>query len=74
MQIATERNCSAPGSHCSFRFVTDASDLQIPPGTPPTNVKTTLGNGLDFVLVTYDEGGALYTQHLGCVELFVYND
>jgi hypothetical protein len=75
MTTATINNCTPPSGHCSFRYLTEASDLCIPPGRWPETIDTTLGNGLPFVAHSRDDHGAvLYKQQFGCVELLVLND
>lgn len=58
-----------------FHFSTEASTLGWRPGYTPHYVPTTLGNGLDFVLLRRDKDGTLhYRQSCGCIFLTVFND
>lgn len=60
-------------------WVTEASTLGLRPGEYPNFLKTTLGNGRNFVLKSaeYNDGDITvlrYEQHSGCISLHVYND
>lgn len=60
-------------------FVAEASDLQLPPGTFPSVLTTTLGNRqpLRAVHVEKRDGDLMwidYHQDLGCVSLRIFND
>jgi hypothetical protein len=55
-------------------FVTDASDIGIPPGPFPMRIETDLGNGQPFLLVRSEGDSARYAQSLGCIQLTVFND
>ena len=61
------------------KWSTEASDIGLPVGTWPTQLETTLGNGLPFLLCHAEtKGGDLlwvdYLQGNGCIALRVYND
>lgn len=55
-------------------WVTEASDLRIPPGRVPERLQTTIGNGHDFILIDTDCDKWSYVQDLGCTNLTVWND
>ena len=60
-------------------FYMEASSLQLPPGTWPQLIETSLGNGRPFVLsdviIEDDELIAkVYRQELGCISLHLLND
>ena len=54
-------------------FVTDASDLGIPPGVVHRRIATTLGNKQPFILTQYDSMSFQYMQDSGCITLCIYN-
>ena len=70
--------------HCSefevHHFVTDASDLGLPPGPFPHRLSTDMGNGQPFNVINYkknDDGDitcVIYRQEFGCIDLHVLND
>ena len=58
------------------RFVVDASDLQLPVGMFPREVKIDefIGTGYPLSLHHFDENGsAIYIQQLGSVTLTIFN-
>jgi hypothetical protein len=73
-QIVTDKNATI-GS-VDFRWIIDASDLELPPGKPyPNSLETTLGNGHPFIYVDIDEDRtAKYRQEFGILSLYVFND
>jgi hypothetical protein len=59
----------------TFRFVTEASTIGLPPGNFPRTLETDLGNGQP--LVRQDGGmerGVRYRQLLGCISVIIFND
>ena len=72
MNKVTEQNAIEVEVH---RFVTDASDLQLPVGVWPQTLETNLGNGEPFVKIQLFDGSCVkYLQRYGCVALIVFND
>jgi hypothetical protein len=61
-------------------FVTEASNLHLPPGVFPKRLETELGNQCDFNFIRDfhdDDGtflGAVYSQAFGVQRLYVLND
>ena len=58
----------------AYHYITDASDLGIPPGVVHQRLETSLGNKRPFVLSTYNNQCFSYTQDSGCITLDIYND
>lgn len=55
-------------------FVSEASELGLPPGMWPDVLETDLGNRLLLFRVAVDDVGARYRQEFGCVRLSILND
>lgn len=57
------------------QWVTEASDLRLPPGFFPRRLETPLGNGQPFFLTRVDRDRTHhYAQAFGCLRLTVFND
>lgn len=56
------------------QFVTEASTLGLPPGTPPWMLTTELGNGQPFEMTGRRGAGWEYRQQFGNIVLTVLND
>jgi hypothetical protein len=76
-EVITSDNAIETSVH---QFAAGASDLRFPVGEWPTQLPTSLGNRLPFLLTKIDkdvEGDvryAVYYQCNGCIELTVFND
>lgn len=64
------------GEHCRTLYYADASELRIAPGDwPDTLVCPGLGNGQRFYpLPRQQDGGRVYRQDCGIIEILVFND
>ena len=72
----TYENCSESEPHF---FITEASSLQLQPGNWPSQLATTMGNGMPFLRTKIVEGNGellavIYRQANGCLSLEVFND
>lgn len=52
----------------------EASDLGLKPGEIPNQIETSLGNGQNFALLSYDEHRFVYRQIVNTLVLVVFND
>jgi hypothetical protein len=63
------------GVHTPHDFITEASDIGLPPGTWPEQLDVVdIGNNLPLRIASRDETGAVYKQIAGCVVVKVFND
>lgn len=65
-------------AHCTeyetHKYSAFASDLKFPVGYIPKRLMTTMGNTLDFCLLSHTQDKFVYRQASGCIELTVFND
>jgi len=77
MTKITNKNASEMECH---RWATEASDIGLRPGQWPTQIETTLGNGLPFIAqhAEHAPDGELiavrYLQANGCIQIRIFND
>jgi hypothetical protein len=70
--IVTSKQCTEYETH---RFSAEASELGLPPGFWPHELETDMGNKQPFVAIRrLEDGGVVYAQRFGCIELKVFND
>lgn len=67
----TRENASEEEVH---RWATEASTIGLRPGEWPSQLTTSLGNGLVFELLARGNGYQRYAQRFGNITLCVFND
>ena len=58
----------------THKFVTEASQIGLPPGRFPRQIDTELGNRMAFILRSANDEAAQYAQANGCISLTILND
>lgn len=61
--------------YAAHRFIIDASDLRLAPGYWPDYIETDYGNHRPlYPHHTDSQGGRVYQQELGCIQVTIAND